>query len=144
MIYQRTPQSIFSPHLSPSQLLTPPTTASQPLLLTSHRSPRSSRLKATSSLAVLTLSYLPGINNLCYNLIIVVGMHFWFNYANDRFFYFKPEAQEDRWRRLSDLSSTQGMLYPFLNPPLCLVYFLPLLCSCTLTFSTWPKHSTVY
>ena len=30
----------------------------------------------TSSLGVLTLSYLPGINNLCYNLIIVVGQYY--------------------------------------------------------------------
>ena len=49
----------------------------------------------TSSVAAVTESpvFPPGINNVCFNLIIVVGMHFWFNYTNDSFVFFKSEAQ---------------------------------------------------
>ena len=49
----------------------------------------------TSSLAAFceTPAFPPGINNQCFNLIIVVGMHFWVNYTNNNYAFFKSEAQ---------------------------------------------------
>ena len=57
------------------------------------------------------LAYLPGsiTNNLCYNLILVTGMHGWFNYTNKAYTYFKKEAYVDQWRKMSDLSSEEGL-----------------------------------
>ena len=65
----------------------------------------------TSCFAVLALAYLPGSlsNMLCVNLILVTGMHGWFNYTNNNYAYFRREVYEDQWRNVSDLSSLEGL-----------------------------------
>ena len=86
----------------------------------------------TSSLGVLTLSYLPGINNLCYNLIIVVGQYyqsrtpplplsFWYALSNHLYSHLRPSVVSDIYNLWYNLIIVIGHYYPsqysFSHPP---------------------------
>jgi hypothetical protein len=99
------------------------------LVLTSYRITQVIAVKSighciTSSFGSLLLSYQPGINNVLYCMVIVVGMHFWFNYTNNRVPLFNEASNADRWDGVSDLSSTQGFtIKKHDNDTSCLSYF---------------------